>query len=112
MIRFFIGIVYPSYMTQMRTKTVLRDKKILRMEAGSTKRIRATAQKNVGRLVDMGKLLRIMGLDRENRLDMLEGLWETEYHIWLCYDGHQHLVYLSENESRPEDLTIDAYPWQ
>lgn len=99
-------------MTQMRIKTVLRDKRILRMEAGSEKRIQATAKKNLDRLVHMGKLLQIMGLDRENRLAMLEGLWETEYHIWLCHDGHQHLVYLSRDETRPEDLEIDAYPWQ
>jgi hypothetical protein len=99
-------------MTQMRIKTVLRDKKILRMNPGSQKRIRATTQKNLDRLVHMGKLLRIMGLDRKNRLAMLEGLWETDYHIWLCHDGHQHLVYLSKDETRPANLKIDAYPWQ
>lgn len=81
------------------------------MEEGSEKRIMATVSKNLDRAVNISTLLRVMGMDAEQRVDLLETLGEKPYHIWLANQGNQHIVYISEAE-KPQDEEILGYMWQ
>ena len=92
----------------MRVKAVLRDKDILQMEAGSKPRIMAAAKKNIDRVINLPSLLKVMGLDFENRSTMLETLKDSKIHIWLLNDCGQHLIFMSERE----DTEVYGYQWQ
>lgn len=93
----------------MRIKAVLRDTDILNMNLGSKERILAAARKNTGRLINLGSLLKVMGLALNDRCLMLETLRDTGLHIWFSNEGDQHLVYLSEKEDADEAV---GYKWQ
>jgi hypothetical protein len=93
----------------MRIKAVLRDADILNMNLGSKERILAAARKNTSRLINLGSLLKVMGLAFDDRCLMLETLRDTGLHVWLSNEGDQHLVYLSENKEAEE---IVGYKWQ
>ncbi len=95
----------------MRIKSVLRDKDILNMEEGSEERITATVSKNFDRAVNINSLLRVMGMDAEQRIDLLRALGKKPYHIWLANQGNQHVIYISEAE-KPQDEEIVGYMWQ
>ena len=92
----------------MRVKAVLRDTKILQMEAGNKKRIVAAAMKNIDRVVNLPSLLKVMGLDFHGRLIMLEALKESKIHIWLLNDSEQHLIFMS----RKNEFENQGYQWQ
>jgi hypothetical protein len=92
----------------MRIKAVLRDTDILQMDAGSEQRIMAAAKKNIDRVINLPSLLKVMGLDFENRSIMLEALKDSKIHIWLLNDSGQHLIFMSEKEENE----IDGYQWQ
>lgn len=93
----------------MRIKAVLRDTDILNMQSGSKDRIIAAARKNFDRLVNLGSLLKIMGLNLEERGLLLEALKGTSIHIWLSNDGDQHLIFFSEDKNAEEAM---GYQWQ
>ncbi len=95
----------------MRIKTVLRDNNILSFEPGSTQRIVATAEKNVDRVINLGSLLKVMGLPESGRIKMLEVLSSTSLHIWLGKEGDQHIIYLSKDKI-PEEMATIGYQWQ
>ncbi|MHA2379113.1 MAG: hypothetical protein ACXADO_10430 [Candidatus Thorarchaeota archaeon] len=95
----------------MRIRAVLRDSDILAMEAGSRERVLATARKNLDRVVNLGSLLRVMGLGPEARIEMLQTLGSTDLHIWLFQDGDQDVVFMTENES-PDGANSLGYRWQ
>lgn len=92
----------------MRIKAVLRDAQILAMESGSKERILATARKNLDRLVNMGSLLKVMGLSSEDRIALLQALAKTELNIWLLKDNEQHLIFLSESAQ----YEMPGYKWK
>ncbi len=92
----------------MRIKAVLRDTEIMQMEAGSNTRIIAAAMKNIDSVVNLPSLLRVMGLDFEDRPVMLEALKDSKIHVWLLTEAQQHLIFMSEkNESE-----YQGYQWQ
>jgi hypothetical protein len=94
----------------MRIKAVLRDTDILQMDAGSKERILAAAKKNVDRTINWPSLLKVMGLEFEDRTKMLESLATSKMKIWLLTDGNQDLIFLSEGDKAPpEDI---GYKWQ
>jgi hypothetical protein len=93
----------------MRIKAVLRDTDILNMNIGSKDRVLAVARKNMDRLINLGSLLKVMGLDLNDRCFMLETLRDTRLHIWFSNEGNQHLVYLSQNKDAEEAV---GYQWQ
>lgn len=95
----------------MRVKAVLRDAEILRMPAGSSGRVLASAEKNYDRVVSLSSLLKVMGLGPEDRVKMLEILEHTNVHVWLARDGEQHLIYLSKN-GPPRDEEFVGYEWK
>ncbi len=95
----------------MRIKAVLRDKDILSMEPGTAMRIKAAAQKNKDRLVNLNSLLKIMGLGNDDRIKMLEALQTESIHIWLAVEANQHVVFLNDGDL-PDDVTIPMYQWQ
>jgi hypothetical protein len=95
----------------MRIKAVLRDTEILQMEAGSDVRILAIIKKNVDRLVSLSSLLKVMGLDFNERVKMLEVLSDTGLHVWFANDAGQHLIFTSR-AALPEDMNICTYQWQ
>jgi hypothetical protein len=92
----------------MRIKAVLRDTEILQMEAGSKARVIAAAKKNLDRVVNLPSLLKVMGLDFQDRCVMLDVLKDSKLHVWLLIDVQQHLIYLSEKEY----LEFGGYMWQ
>ena len=92
----------------MRIKAVLRDAQILAMEPKSKERILATARKNLNRLVNLGSLLKVMGLSSEDRIALLEVLDETDLNVWLLTDNEQHLIFLSESEQNE----LPGYKWK
>jgi hypothetical protein len=95
----------------MRIKTVLRDGDILNMEPGSKDRVLATAKKNLDRVVNIGSLMRVMGLGTEGRIEMLQILDSTDLHIWLSNEGDQDIVFLSLSK-KVEDEDSLGYRWQ
>ncbi|MFX0045898.1 MAG: hypothetical protein ACFE8Z_08625 [Candidatus Hermodarchaeota archaeon] len=95
----------------MRIKTVLRDGDILNMEPGSKDRVLATANKNLDRAVNLGSLLRVMGLGTDGRIEMLQILDSTDLHIWLSSEGDQDIVYLSKSKT-PVDVDSLGYRWK
>ncbi|MFX1261322.1 MAG: hypothetical protein ACFFAZ_04480 [Promethearchaeota archaeon] len=95
----------------MRIKAVLRDSKILKMEPASKARIVATAKKNVDRIVTLNSLLKVMGLNAEDRIELLQALEDSKLHFWLFQDTQQDLIYLSESETIP-DYGFRGYKWQ
>lgn len=95
----------------MRIKTVLRDGDILNMEPGSKDRIMATTKKNLNRVVNLGSLMRVMGLGTDGRIEMLQILDSTDLHIWLANEGDQDIVFLSLSKT-PEDADSLGYRWQ
>ncbi|RDE13019.1 MAG: hypothetical protein C4K49_09035 [Candidatus Thorarchaeota archaeon] len=95
----------------MRIKAVLRDDKILHMPPGSAERIRATAEKNYDRLVNLGSLLKVMGLGDEDRIKMLQSFSGERIHIWLAKESDQHLVCFSKNVTLQEEDFV-GYQWQ
>jgi hypothetical protein len=95
----------------MRIKAVLRDTEILQMEAGSDGRIIAVIKKNVDRLVSLSSLLKVMGLDFNERVKMLQALSDTGLHVWFANDADQHLIFTSR-AALPEDMGICIYQWQ
>jgi len=92
----------------MRIKAVLRDTEILQMEAGSKGRVNAAAKKNLDRVVNLPSLLKVMGLDFDGRLTMLEALKESKIHVWLLTEAEQHLIFMSEKK----ESEIEGYMWQ
>jgi len=78
------------------------------MEAGSKERILAAAKKNIDRVINLPSLLKVMGLEFENRTTMLNALQDSKMHIWLLNDSGQHLIFISEKG----DSEIDGYQWQ
>lgn len=91
----------------MRIKAVLRDQEILQMELGSRERILAVANKNIDRVVNLPTLLKIMGLNFDDRCKMLGVLKDSKFEIWLLNDADQHLVFMGQKK---EDF--DGYQWQ
>ena len=78
------------------------------MEAGTKTRILAAARKNTDRFVNLPSLLKVMGLEFDDRCVMLATLKDSGLHVWLLNESQQHLIYLSErNESE-----IQGYCWQ
>ncbi len=94
----------------MRIKAVLRDSTILGMEPGSKERVIAAAQKNIGRIVNFGSLLKIMGLKLSDRVKVLEILEAQGLSIWLDNEGDQHVIFVSNGES-PDDPDFRGYRW-
>ena len=94
----------------MRIKAVLRDGDILKMEVGAKERIIAAAKKNIDRFVSLTSLLKVMGLDFEDRIRMLESLADVDIHIWFSIESQQHIVYLSK-KGLPHDVE-GGYQWQ
>ena len=92
----------------MRIKAVLRDGDILKLEAGSKERILAAAKKNSDRIVNLPSLLKVMGLNFEDRGIMLDALKDSKIHIWLLNDAQQHLIYLSTKK----ESEFGGYNWQ
>ena len=92
----------------MRIKAVFRDAEILKMEEGSKERIMAVAEKNLGRVVNLPKLLKVMGLEFDKRCFMLGTLNDSKLHIWLLNDSEQHLIYISEGK----ETGLGGYMWQ
>ncbi|NHJ13530.1 MAG: hypothetical protein EAX95_07620 [Candidatus Thorarchaeota archaeon] len=92
----------------MRIRAVLRDAEILAMKPGSKERILATAMKNLDRLVNIGSLLKVMGLSAEDRILLLQILEKTELNIWLLKDNEQHLIFLSESVRND----LEGYKWK
>jgi len=95
----------------MRIKTVLRDGDILNMEPGSKDRVLAAANKNLDRVVNLGSLMRVMGLGTDGRIEMLQILDTTDLHIWLSNEGDQDIVFLTLSKN-PEDEESLGYRWQ
>ncbi|MHA2355713.1 MAG: hypothetical protein ACXADC_11095 [Candidatus Thorarchaeota archaeon] len=95
----------------MRIKAVLRDSEILQMDHGSKTRIIAVAKKNVDRVVNLASLLKVMGLNPENRINMLQALDDSKLHIWLFQDAQQDLIFLSKGNSF-QDANLRGYKWQ
>jgi hypothetical protein len=95
----------------VRIKTVLRDSDILNMEPGSKDRVLATAKKNLDRVVNLGSLMRVMGLGTEGRIEMLQILDTTDLHIWLSNEGDQDTVFLSRSIN-PENENSLGYRWK
>ena len=93
----------------MRIKAVLRDSEILQMEAGSKERVLAGAKKNMDRAINWPSLLKVMGVNFEDRLTMLEILADTKIHIWLMTDSDQHTIFLSHGKETPIEA---GYQWQ
>lgn len=81
------------------------------MEPGSKTRIIAAAKKNVDRLISMQSLLKVMGLNFEERTKMLDAISKERLHIWLAMDSEQHVIYIS-SKKLPEDMDLPAYQWQ
>lgn len=94
----------------MRVKAVLRDNEILKMDKGSKQRIQATAKKNLDRVVSLSSLLKVMGLEPEDRTKMLESMRGSKAHIWLFNSGEQDVILLSESEA--PDLEEQGFRWQ
>jgi len=92
----------------MRIKAVLRDSDILGMQPGSKERVLAAAMKNLDRLVNLGSLLKVMGLPSDGRLALLEILEGTKLHIWLAIDSQQHVILISESDT----IDLEGYKWQ
>lgn len=92
----------------MRIKAVLRDSDILEMEAGGKERILAIIRKNLDRVVNIGSLLKVMGLPPEGRIQLLEILNGTSFHVWLMKDNEQHLICISETDNQE----LDGYQWK
>ncbi|MEM4736077.1 MAG: hypothetical protein QXS20_10225 [Candidatus Thorarchaeota archaeon] len=95
----------------MRIKAVLRDAEILSMEPGSQRRIVAAALKNIDRTVNLGSLLKVMGLPPDGRIQMLTVLANEPIHIWLTKDGDQHVIHMSRAPT-PADPEFSGYMWQ
>lgn len=95
----------------MRIKAVLRDNDILAMEPGSQKRIEATAMKNLDRIVSQSSLLKVMGLNGDERVRMLETLSNKQISIWLGKDAQQDIIYFTQ-EKLPEEIESSGYQWQ
>jgi len=95
----------------VRIKTVLRDSDILNMKQGSKERVLATAKKNLDRVVNLGSLMRVMGLGTNGRIEMLQILDSTGIHIWLANEGDQDIVFLSLIET-PKDEDSLGFRWQ
>ena len=95
----------------MRIKTVLRDGEILNMEPGSRERVLAAARKNLDRVVNLGSLMRVMGLGTDRRIEMLQILDSTDLHVWLSNEGDQDIVFLSLSSS-PEKEGYLGYRWK
>jgi hypothetical protein len=81
------------------------------MEPASKARIIATAQKNLDRIVTLNSLLKVMGLTPNNRIELLQALEDSRFHIWLFQDPQQDLIFLSESENIP-DYGFRGYKWQ
>ena len=94
----------------MRIKAVLRNSDILSMEPGSRERIVATANKNKGRIVNFGSLLKVMGLKLKDRVRVLEILEQLGLSIWLANEGDQHVIFLSDGEE-PDEPDFQGYRW-
>lgn len=92
----------------MRIKAVFRDAGILKMEEGSKERVMAVAQKNLDRVVNLPKLLKVMGLEFDKRCLMLDVLKDSKFHIWLLNDSEQHLIYMNEEKV----ANPGGYMWQ
>ena len=92
----------------MRIKAVFRDAEILKMEEGSKERVMAVAQKNLDRVVNLPKLLKVMGLEFDKRCLMLDVLKDSKFHIWLLNDSEQHLIYMNEEK----ETNPGGYMWQ
>jgi hypothetical protein len=78
------------------------------MEAGSKARIIAAAEKNIDRVINLPSLLKVMGLDFDDRTVMLDALKGLKIHIWLLFESEQHLIFMSENE----ETEMEGYQWQ
>ncbi|MFW9887022.1 MAG: hypothetical protein ACFFER_02495 [Candidatus Thorarchaeota archaeon] len=98
-------------MIALRIKAVLRDGEILKMEPASKARIVTTARKNIDRIVSLNSLLKVMGLNAENRIELLQALKDSKLHIWLFQDSQQDLIFLSRNVNIP-DYGFRGYKWQ
>lgn len=81
------------------------------MEEGSEERIMATLDKNLDRAVNLNSLLRVMGMESDQRLDLLRALIKKPYHIWLANQGNQDVIYISHVD-QPEDEEIVGFMWQ
>ena len=92
----------------MRIKAVLRDKEILQMESGTKARIITVAKKNLDRVVNLPSLLKVMGLNFDQRCIMLDSLKDLAIHLWLFNDSQQHLIFMSENS----ESDYQGYNWQ
>ncbi|MFW9976380.1 MAG: hypothetical protein ACFFDQ_14000 [Candidatus Thorarchaeota archaeon] len=80
----------------------------MQMNTGSKERIIATAKKNIDRVVNLPSLLKIMGLNFDERCIMFGALKDSNLHVWLFNDFQQHLVYISEKE----ECEFGGYNWQ
>jgi hypothetical protein len=92
----------------MRIKAVFRDTEILKMEEGSKERIMAVVKKNLDRVVNLPKLLKVMGFEFDKRCVMLGTLKDSKFHVWLLNDSEQHLIYISERKENDPG----GYMWQ
>ncbi len=95
----------------MRIKAVLRDNEILNSEAGSKERIIAVAMKNLDRIISQTSLLKVMGLESDQRVKMLEELASTELHIWLGKEAQQDIIFIVKDKI-PEEFENTGYQWQ
>ncbi|TFG12338.1 hypothetical protein EU537_09800 [Candidatus Thorarchaeota archaeon] len=95
----------------MRIKAVLRDANILKMTPGSRKRVLAIVEKNLDRPVNWRSMLKVMGLEGEDRTKMLEILKEHPIHIFLAEVMEQNVIFLSKEE-KPNELNVPYFKWQ
>ena len=95
----------------MRIKAVLRDSDILEMPPGSKERVLAVVEKNLDRPVNWKSMLKVMGLEEEDRTKMLDILEKSFIHIFLAEAMEQDVIFLSKKDS-PKGLDVPFFKWQ
>jgi hypothetical protein len=95
----------------MRIKAVLRDSDILEMPLGSKERVLAVVEKNLDRPVNWKSMLKVMGLEEEDRTKMLDILEKSSIHIFLAEAMEQDVIFLSKKDS-PKGLDVPFFKWQ
>ncbi len=95
----------------MRIKAVLRDSDILEMAPGSKERVLAVAEKNLDRPVNWRSMLKVMGLEEDDRTKMLDILERSTLHIFLGEVMEQCVIFLTKKDS-PKKLDVPCFRWQ
>jgi len=81
------------------------------MVPGSKERVLAVVEKNFDRPVNWRSLLKVMGLEEDDRTEMLNILERSSLHIFLAEVMEQNVIFLSKKDS-PKDLDVPFFKWQ